>query len=128
MVTVTNEGNTDVTDGRLALGFGDGFRVQRPTIRGGTIASESQAELVLDVGAITAGDSVTVEYAGTVVGVRGARIVNDAHAQGVASNSSTVQSDTAAVTVRLRATVLESRFAVGRVWLDDDGDGRFGAT
>jgi uncharacterized repeat protein (TIGR01451 family) len=117
-IVVKNKGNAP-TDSVVIHDLEKGVTIQRNSISGGALIP-SDGEALLSIGAIAPGMTHTIRYVATVVGARGTTLQNRSYAV----SESGVTSDTAAAVVRVRGAAMLSSVLMGKVWLDENGDGR----
>jgi uncharacterized repeat protein (TIGR01451 family) len=118
-ISVKNSGNAPIDDIVIHDLPAHGVEIQRKSVSGAVLSAAGE-ETLLSIGSLAPGASRTVRYVGSVVGTRGSALDNRAFA--VASSG--VTSDTATVVVRVHEAALLSRILMGKVWLDENGDGR----
>ncbi|HUF50614.1 MAG TPA: DUF11 domain-containing protein [Longimicrobiales bacterium] len=111
----------------------DGLTVQPSSVTGGTLTQQGR-ELSFALAPNTASACTTLSScvrleASTLVRVTFAAVVSSARVPSLrtltwAETNGLVISDTAATVVRARGAALMTRALLGKVWLDDNGDGR----
>jgi uncharacterized repeat protein (TIGR01451 family) len=123
-ITVRNTGSVALDSVVVSDRAAAGLRLHRDGVRGATILPGNEADGTLRfwVGGLAAGAEAVIQYGATVTGSRGQLLGNTAWA--VAGGA--VRSDTATAAVRVRDAVMTTRVVMGRVWLDENGDGRQG--
>ena len=121
-VAVENTGAVPVADVRIHVALPDGARFAKGSLLGAdSIHADGPSLTIYAAGPLAPGARLTVRYAVAVVSADGDLIATRAY--GTAENEF-VRSEEATAWVRVRRSwPMETRAAIGKVWVDLDGDG-----
>ncbi|MCH7717375.1 MAG: DUF11 domain-containing protein [Gemmatimonadetes bacterium] len=121
-LTLENTGFVPIADLRIHDSLPEGGRYARGSALGADSVSANERELTFFVaGPLAAGATHTVRYAVAIVSAENDVIANRAYAT---AENEFVRSEEVVAWVRIRHSwPMETRAAIGKVWVDRDGDG-----